>query len=241
MKLETHAHCRGASICADITEEQLISTYKQLNYDAVILTNHINWGWETYPANDYKGRVEYFLNVFKKVKKLGQKENIKVFLGAEVVTLTETNIHQEFLIVGFNEDFLFNCNLVNTCNQKKLFDIANKNELFMWQSHPFRTGEETGNPEYMHGAEAFNGHFHHDNFNEKAKDFCLNNKIKMISGSDCHHVGQPILGGINLPNGISSEKQLARYLLNNQPKLLFSQEEYIGKRREYVLKKEQSK
>lgn len=227
MKLETHCHNSGASVCADVTDQKIIETYKSLGYDAIILTNHINWYWkEGYPKESYKAKVDFYLSRYNQLKDLAKKNGLKVFLGAEVATITQSGVHQEFLLVGFDKEFLYANDLVYTCTQPQLFEIANKNGLFMWQSHPFRVGEECGDPKYMHGAEAFNGHYHHQNNNQKAQALCAENNLKMISGTDYHHPDQPVFSGIIIPDDIQNEKQLANYFLTTQPQLLVDQQRY---------------
>ena len=235
MKLETHCHSSVASVCADVTDEQIVNTYKSLGYDAIILTNHINWYWkEGYPRTSYKDKVDYFINRYNQLKTLANQKGLKVFLGAEVVTITQSGVHQEFLIVGFDKEFLYSNDLVYTCTQTKLFEIANQNGLFMWQSHPYRVGEERGDPKYMHGAEAFNCHFHHDNNNPQATEFCNENSLIKMSGSDYHHGDQPVFAGIYIPDDIQTEKQLANFLLANQPRLIVDQERCIIEREKYI-------
>jgi hypothetical protein len=218
-----------------VTDQHIIETYKSLGYDAIILTNHINWYWkEGYPKESYKAKVDFYLSRYNQLKTLADQNGIKVFLGAEVATITQSGVHQEFLIVGFDKEFLYSNDLVYTCTQPQLFELANKNGLFMWQSHPYRVGEECGDPKFMHGAEAFNSHYHHDNNNPKSTEFCNQNSLIKMSGSDYHHSDQPVFAGIIVPDDIQNEKQLANYLLNNQPLLIQDQERCIQERQKYI-------
>ncbi len=234
MRIEMHAHCSGASYCADVTDQQFIADMNKNGIQAFLLVNHVHRGFDKYPGNTYKEKVDYYLSRFDDLDTLAKQNGMKAFLGAEVVTLTEDGKHQEFIIVGFDRVFLYKHDLVNKVNQEQLFEIANKNGLFMYQAHPFRTGEKTGNPNFMHGAEGLNGHFHHDNNNEKALKFCEKNSLKIIVGNDYHHHNQPLVGWLVLPDDISNERQLARYLLKNQPQICFDQEKCLLERQKYI-------
>ena len=169
----------------------------------------------------------------ERIKELGKKENVKVFYGAEIVTVTDDGMHQEFLLIGFDKQFLYDNDLVYKYNQKQLFELANKHNLFMYQTHPFRNGEKTGDPRYMHGAEGFNGHYHHDNNNEKALEFCKANGLKIMVGNDYHHYKQPLIAYMYLPKEIENERQLADYLLTTQPQVYFDQQKCLEERQKF--------
>ena len=96
----------------------------------------------------------------------------------------------------------------------------------MYQTHPFRDGVTVGNPEFMHGAEAFNGHFHHENHNEQAKEFCRVNGLLPLSGTDYHHDPQPVTAGIYAPDDIQDEKQLVQCIFEKNYTLVQNEEEY---------------
>lgn len=236
-KFELHCHSSGPSICADVLDEQLVLEYKNAGYDGIVLTNHINWSFNNYEGKTHKEKTDYYFSAVDRIKELGKKNGISVLFGAEVVAVTDDGMHQEFLLYGFDRQFLYDNSLVNNYDQKGLFELAKKHNLFMSQTHPFREGEKLGNPLYMHGAEAFNGHYHHDNFNEKAMEFCKQNNLKMLSGTDYHHSGQPILGGAYLPDDITTERALADYLLSCQPDIIVQQEKCLQARKEYLERK----
>ena len=241
MKIEFHCHSSGPSICADVHNDKLVLDYANAGYDAIVLVNHINWSFNNYPGKTYREKVDYYFSAFDKIKELAKQKGIKVFFGSEIVTLTDDGVHQEFILLGFDKEFLYDHNLVNRYTQKQLFELANEHGLFMYQTHPFRVGEKTGDPRYMHGAEAFNAHYHHDNFNEKAKDFCLTHNLRMLSGNDYHHADQPLIGGAIIPDNIQNEKQLAQYLLKNQPQIIENLNDCLKARADYISSKKENK
>jgi hypothetical protein len=97
----------------------------------------------------------------------------------------------------------------------------------MYQTHPYREGIVLGNPKYMHGAESFNGHYHHKNNNDLAKKFCFENGLVGLSGTDYHYDIQPITAGIYIPENIENEKQLAKFYFENNIKTIEDEEKYI--------------
>ena len=96
----------------------------------------------------------------------------------------------------------------------------------MYKSHPFRTGEVFDNPLNMHGAESFNGHFHHKNNNDIAEKLCEQNNLIKMSGTDYHHNGQPITAGIFIPKEIETDQQLVEYIFKNNFKRIEEKELY---------------
>ncbi len=241
MKTEMHTHSQGASVCADVTDKQFIDQMLNSDVQAFVLVNHINSAFRTYPGQTYKEKIDYYLSRFDDLKALANSVGIKVFLGAEIVALTDDGQHQEFILLGFDRKFLYEHELVNKYDQQGLFELATKNGLFMYQTHPFRVGEKLGNPKFMHGAEAFNGHYHHDNNNEKTLEFCEKHSLIKLVGNDYHHYNQPLVGYANLPDYIENERQLARYLLNNQPQIYFDQEKCLFERQKYIEEKRSAK
>ena len=239
IKFDMHVHCSGASICADVTIEQLIDRYLSCGYKGVVLTNHINpKSYNAYEGLNHKQKTDYFFNVADKAVSLGREKGIKVLIGAEIRANTLDNTFQEYTIIGFERALLYDNKPLFELDQKQIFKLCEKNHLFMLQTHPFREGVTCGNPDYLHGAEAFNGHFHHDNNNQQALEFCQKYNLKMFSGTDFHHNIQPIIGGVYLPDFINNEVQLAEYLLNNQPRIIVDQSAYQLARQQFLSTKE---
>ena len=104
---------------------------------------------------------------------------------------------------------------------------------FMYQTHPFRPNVVLGNPLYMHGAEAFNGHFHHDSRNELAEKFCEENGLVKMSGTDFHHDDQPVTAGILIPDEIADEAELVKYIMSGKAELIKNEKLYKTRLAEY--------
>lgn len=235
IKLETHCHSAG-SWCATCGLEGLIEDYKRANYGGVVITNHYSeYEFKKHGFNNQRDYAKYYLDLIDKAMDLGEKKGIKVFYGAEV-KLNERLT--EYVLYGFTSEFLLdNANLYEF-SQEQLFKIANQNDMLMYQSHPFREGVKVGNPKFMHGAEYFNGHFHHVNNNALAREFCEKNNLIKLSGTDFHDKDQPITAGIYIPKSINDSFELTRYIQNSEFSLIEERKTYETELINYKLKEE---
>ena len=122
-------------------------------------------------------------------------------------------------------------------SQEQLFKLCDNSGVFMYQTHPFRKGVIAGEPRFMHGAESFNGHFHHENINMLAQKFCEENSLVKYSGTDYHCPGQPITGGVYLPDDINDEKTLVKYVASEKCRLIEEELLYQSGRKIYLEEK----
>ncbi len=226
MKIETHFHAFGGSHCADGNNKIAIEKYLQAGYDGVISTTHYGLGYYVwYPAKSHKEKLDYFFKVYDDFALEAEKSGLKTFLGAEVRCVPSNT---EYMLIGFDRQFLYD-NIPLFCySQKQLFEIAEENGFLMYQTHPFRKNVVPGKPEFMHGVEAFNGHYHHQNDNDKATAFCIENGLLQLSGTDYHHDDQPATAGIYVPDDIKNEKQLVECIFNKNYSLVREEEKYLN-------------
>jgi len=222
IKIETHCHSKGGSHCAHVTPEELVKEYIDAGYGGAVLTNHYCRVCyeDEYPGQTHAEKLDHYFSLFDKLKEVGDKHGFKVFLGAEVCAVRADGLYSEFMLYGFDRSLLYDNPPLFHLTQKEMFEFAEKHGLFMYQTHPFREGVAFGDPRYIHGAESFNGQIYHINNNGSAEEFCKKYKLKMMSGSDYHDAGQPITGGIYIPENINTEKELVDYLFGHQPKLI---------------------
>ena len=218
IKLETHCHSLGGSSCATSPAEILVEDYLKAGYGGVVLTNHISrTSYEYHKGETHAEKVRFYYSLIEDLTELFKPYNVKVFWGSEISAVCDRSKgYQEFTVYGISEKDMFDSKPLYALTQEELFRFAEKRGLFMYQTHPFRDGIITGDPRFMHGAEAFNGHFHHYNHNDLAKEFCVKNGLVGTSGSDYHHERQPITAGIYVPENICTNAQLIEYLFKNQ-------------------------
>ena len=218
IKLETHCHSLGGSPCATSPNGILIEDYVKMGYGGIVLTNHISRAsYNCHHGETHAEKVRFFFSLIERLTEEFKPFNVKVFWGTEVSVVCDRNIgYQEFTVYGITEKDMTDNKPLFTLTQEELFRFAEKRGLFMYQTHPFRDGVICGDPQFMHGAEAFNGHFHHYNHNDLAQEFCLNNGLIGMSGSDYHHENQPITAGIYVPENICTNEQLIEYIFKNE-------------------------
>ena len=61
-KFELHCHSSGPSVCADVTDEQLIEKYANAGYNGIVVTNHINGSYNNYPGETHKEKIDYYFH-----------------------------------------------------------------------------------------------------------------------------------------------------------------------------------
>jgi hypothetical protein len=159
----------------------------------------------------------------KHFNKIFEKYGLKIFYGLETRLLC---INTEFMLYGFDKEFLHRYPKLYDLTQKELFDLSKEYNLFMYQTHPFRDGVTAGDPQYLHGAESFNGHYHHRNKNALANEFCDRYNLIKMSGTDFHHEGQPITAGIYIPEEINTNRELTDFLLKGKFELIEQKDDY---------------
>lgn len=218
IKLETHCHSAGGSGCATSPNEILVEDYVKAGYGGVVITNHISRGcYEYHKGGTHAEKVRFYYSLIENLRELFKPKGVKVFWGSEIRVVPENGsvYGEEYTVYGITEKDMFDNKPFFTFTQEELFRFAEKRGLFMYQTHPFRDGVICGNPLFLHGVESFNGHFHHYNHNELAKEFCVKNNLIGMSGTDYHHERQPITAGIYIPDDICTNEQLTEYIFKN--------------------------
>ena len=235
-KLETHCHTYGTSVCATTPNELIVKFYKDMGYKGIVVTNHFQKHvYDCYlQGNTCKEKLDWFFNDFDNFKNLCNKNGIRAFFGVEVRVKDERTLNgTEYVVLGLDKEVFYREDKIFNLNQKELFELVNQKKGFMYQSHPFRTGVCQGDPLYMHGAESFNGHYHHKNHNDLALDFCEKNSLIKLSGTDFHHEDQPITAGIIVNDNVSTEKDLINALFSGEFTLIEDKETYEKRLLEY--------
>ncbi|MBQ9485339.1 MAG: PHP domain-containing protein [Clostridia bacterium] len=229
IKLETHSHTLGGSPCAKASDEDFVKDFVNAGYGGVVITNHISECFYKYHKGEtHAEKVRFYYSLVENMRERLAPYGIKVFCGSEIRVLPENGRPQgeEYTVYGIPERLMYDSKPFFTFTQEELFRFAEKHGLFMYQTHPFRFGVQVGDPRFMHGAEAFNGHFHHYNFNALAKDFCIKNGLIQMSGSDYHHAGQSLVSGIYIPENINTDGQLTEYIFKNEFKIIEEETAY---------------
>lgn len=216
-KIELHVHSLGGSYCAKANAKEIAVRFSSQGYDGIMLTNHYSKkAFSDYPTQDFKERIDFFFSLYEQVKSECKNYGLKVFLGVEISSAPDGT---EYILVGFDRSFLYENKNLYDLTQKQLFLLAEKYNLFMYQPHPARQGVKFGDPAFLHGAECFNSHWHHNNYNMLAEKFCKENNLIKVTGNDFHGPDQHIIGNVFIPDYVDDEKALAKYLKSGKCKI----------------------
>lgn len=155
-KIETHAHTNPVSPCGMISAVDTIKRYKNVGFDAIVITNHFI---DYLAKSDAKTTKDFYLKDFYDAKNAGEKYGVKVILGMEIRFPENQN---DYLLYGINEndvetlyDYLFT-------DYKTFYNEFKKNQHLILQAHPFRNNMVLQDPKLLDGIETFNVHFNHN-------------------------------------------------------------------------------
>ena len=208
---DTHIHTSESSECGNVSAAEVVARYKGLGYDGIIITDHMQKVIDRF-GGTYEENVTEFLKGYRTAKALAD-ESFKVILGMEMRFLENDN---DYLVYGFDEDFLFSRDLAHIPTLKEFMPIAKENGLAVFQAHPFRTGMEVMSPDIVDGIEVYNGHGNHDSRNDIAWHWAEKFGFRKLSGSDFHGVLTMEPGGVYFEDEINDSKDVAKALLDGR-------------------------
>lgn len=206
MKIEMHAHTSEVSPCARIDAEGMIKAYSQIDYSAVMVTDHFNdFIIESYPGSK-RDKVDQYLTGYRSAKQTGDRLGVKVLLGVETCLAGGM---EDYLLYGIDEAFLFEHPTMYRYTQKQLFEAAEAAGALVYQAHPFRSYCHPADPRYLHGVEVYNGNTRSFSNNKQALAWAsLHPHLGHSSGSDYHDILDLGKGGIILPDDAKIESSL---------------------------------
>lgn len=164
---EMHAHTSQTSRCGEVPAEQVVSTFKGLGYDGIVITDHMHTGtMEKIASEPWEKKADHFFEGYRAAKAL-ETEDFTVLLGMELRFLENDN---DYLVYGFNEDFVYSHPDLDKIPCLEDFrPIADENNLIVFQAHPFRVGMTVTDDELLDGIEIYNAHPGHESNNEIAE------------------------------------------------------------------------
>ena len=186
-KYDTHTHTAEVSLCGVLSASELVEQYHSFGYDGIVITDHLN---EEYISSlernhDWESCMRHFLQGYRRAAARGRELGLNVMLGAEIRFAINEN---DYLIYGFDEDFLLNNSYLHRLNPWEFFKKFG-DELLIVHAHPFRNGNEDVFIECVHGVEVVNGNPRHDNCNQKALElYFANPNLHPFCGSDAHQI-----------------------------------------------------
>lgn len=211
-KYETHLHTKETSGCAKVSAFEIPQLYKDAGYDAIVVTDHYSPNFfEPRRDIDWDRCVRQYLEGYFIAAREGVKIGLPVLLGMEI-TFEES--HNDYLVYGFDERFLYHHPRLYKKKLKDFRKIADKYGLFVAQAHPFRPHMQEVKPKFLDGMEIFNGNPRHNSHNDLAEEHARKHKLIPLSGSDFHQREDLARGGIIIDEFIGNSEDLASYLRN---------------------------
>ena len=229
MKLfDTHIHTSESSRCSDISAKELVRLYKEANYDAIFITDHLYtrhsrkfYGYDGTQPWSYV--IDKLLVGYHTALDEGKKLGLEVYLGVELHLDDHNN---DYLIYGIDEEFLYKHENLQRMTLPEVSKITHDNGLLLIQAHPFRPNITRDYLDFIDGVEVFNGHPNHASQNRKAYALALERNFMMTSGSDCHHleckgISAVGTGGMLFYDDIKSTKEFVDAVKKLRYKLIF--------------------
>ncbi|MBO5197980.1 MAG: PHP domain-containing protein [Lachnospiraceae bacterium] len=221
-KIEMHAHTSDTSPCAHVSAADMIHAMAEAGYDIVVVTDHFS----RYVMSRFTGtpeeKVTRYLQGYREACRAGEKEGIRVFLGAEV------NLHrvgkEDYLLYGITEQFLYDHPQMYDYTLKELFEACVKANVLVVQAHPCRSYCAPADANYLHGVELINTNPRHDNGNQKAEIWlkeqeAAGHQLITTCGSDYHQLEDIGGGGIRTARPLKDVVELAELLRSGEYEL----------------------
>lgn len=205
---DTHIHTKEASSCSRVFAADIVKRYKELGYDGLIITDHFSASQFERHGKTYEEQVRKYLSGYRAAKEY-EDENFHIILGMELRFLENDN---DYLVYGFDEDFVLNNNLTLYNDPEEFRPVVEENNLIIFQAHPFRIGMTVIDPELLDGVEVYNGHGDHYSRNKIANKWAELHSLRKLSGSDFHGNITLEPGGVYFDEYYTDSKQVAKAL-----------------------------
>lgn len=182
-RIEMHAHTSPMSPCSQILPEELVDTYIEKGYDAVVITNHyIDYLFEGVSKTE---ALELFLADYQKAVDYAKGKPLRILLGAEARFMECIN---DYLVYGVDREILSTIYDYFPKGLKAFREEVPLEKSAFLQAHPFRDGMVRVDPALLDGIECFNMHPGHNSRVGMAERYAgEQNYTVRVAGSDYHH------------------------------------------------------
>jgi predicted metal-dependent phosphoesterase TrpH len=212
-KLDTHVHTKEISSCSRIEAKEAVRLYKNAEYNTIVITDHYYEGYfDALPDASWEDKVNCYLGGYRNAKAEGDKLGLTVLLGIE---LRFTENPSDYLVFGITEEFLMNHPKLYKLGVKNFHKLIEKEDILLFQAHPFRSGMVVADAQDLHGIEVYNGNPRHNSMNDKAYALAKEKGLLMSSGSDFHQEEDLARGGMITREEIKSCEALLKLLREN--------------------------
>ena len=217
---DTHIHTKEASSCSREWAADIVKRYKMLGYDGLVITDHFSAYQFEKHGDTFDEQVQKYLSGYRAAKEF-ETEDFHIILGMELRFLENDN---DYLVYGFDEDFVLKNDLTKFRNPKEFRPVIEANNLIMFQAHPFRIGMTVTDPELLDGVEVYNGHGDHNSRNSVAYKWSELHGLRKLSGSDFHGNITMEPGGVYFEEYLTDSKQVAKAFREGKYSLKIYQE-----------------
>lgn len=209
-KFDMHVHTAETSQCGNIEAVEVVRLYKNAGYTGIVITDHYYKDYfGMFPELSWGQKIDHFLSGYHKAREEGDNVGLTVLLGMEIRFTENEN---DYLIYGLDEVFLKENPELYKLSLKDFKALMERENMLVFQAHPFRPRMVRANPALLDGVEVYNGNARHDSKNDLTYSFAQQNNLMMVSGSDFHEYEDLARGGIIIPENVSSQKQLIEVL-----------------------------
>lgn len=209
-KIDIHVHTSNASCCAKVRGSELVHLYKDYGYHGVVITEHLARDYSAPSSNaTWTERIEHFLSGYREACEEGKGIGFAVMLGMELRFTGDPN---DYLVYGFDEAFLEENESIYEMSLASFREFVKDQDILIYQAHPFRPGMVKVNPLLLDGIEVFNGNPRQNSQNDLAYEYAKSHDLPMISGSDFHQIEDLGMGGMVLPEQVTTSQELVRLL-----------------------------
>ena len=160
-----------------------------------------------------ESKIDRFLEGYNIALKVRKKLGLKIILGMEIRFLENAN---DYLVYGIDEKFLRDNKELYKLSLREFRKLTKKDNILIFQAHPFRPFMIPAPAELLDGVEVYNGNPRHNSNNDIAYEYALKNQLRMLSGSDFHRRDGVAAGGIIVSENISDSHEFADMIKNNK-------------------------
>lgn len=206
-RLELHAHTSPASHCAELSNEEVLTIFKNDGYHGIGITNHFSCQQD----ENIEKYSEFYRAELLKVLELGDKIGIKVYAGAELRFISEND--NDYLLYGYDpNDIYYICQILRRGTLEDFVKNYKTDDMLLVQAHPFRKGMVCEYDRLLDGYEVFNMHPNHNSRVAVAVQYANElEKIKTM-GTDFHHPNHDNLCATRAAFLPENEKELIKLI-----------------------------
>lgn len=206
---DCHVHTNEVSACGLIDAAEMVELYQRANYTGIVITDHYYDYYFEHLDGTWAEKIEKYLSGYTEAKKRGQELDVEVLLGLE---LRFAGTPEDYLVYGVDRNFLLEYPRLDQLGLKKFSLLAKKHNLLVVQAHPFRSGLQVAEAQYLDGIEIFNGNPRHDSHNDLALAYAQQHSLIQLACSDAHQYQDVARAGIYLPVRVRTSAELVEVL-----------------------------